>query len=65
MVEEHPDIVETPGAIRDEQSETKMSLISSLLPKNIDFDNNNKVSNFQQFLCIKFSFHLKRAQAKV
>ena len=55
LVEEHPDIVENAGAIRDDTSDTKMSLISSLLPKNIDFDNNNKVSYFQQFLCITFS----------
>ena len=35
--------------MRDESSETKMNLISSILPKNMDFDNNNKVCNVDKF----------------
>ena len=45
MREGHREITERPGALRDEQSEAKMNLISSILPKNMDFDNNNKVCN--------------------
>ena len=49
MGERHRKITEIPGAIRDESSETKMNLISSILPKNMDFDNNNKVCNMNKF----------------